>query len=154
MEKEYDPLLKDGFQEIALWQLDKVFLEPFGENEHRKMLIDRLKVYLTEVEAIRLPFEVWIDGSFSTEKPEPTDVDLVLLFDRDEVDSLAGVQSDMFQNLIVEREEIKARYNCDVFFIDGGNEAQKNTWQNTFGKDSRKVQSKGIFRVKFGGRHA
>lgn len=75
--KEYEPLLENGFKEIALWQLDSHFLEPFGENEHRKYLINRLNAFISEFLSLSIDAEIWIDGSFTTLKPEPQDIDVV-----------------------------------------------------------------------------
>lgn len=83
--REYNPLLENGFKEIALWQIDSIFLEPFGENEHRKQLINRLNAYLSEFSYLGLNAELWIDGSFSTVKPEPENIDVLFLLDVNEV---------------------------------------------------------------------
>src|ERR1041385_4562928 len=113
--KEYPPIFGEGFKEIASWQLDKIFLEPFKDNERRKELIDRLKAYLHELEALDMDMEVWIDGSFATMKPNPDDVDLVLLVDRKAIDTLNGKLALLFRHLVMNRDIIKARYLCDVF---------------------------------------
>lgn len=146
--KEYVPLLEKGFKQIALWQLDNIFLEPFGENEQRKQLIDRLKAYLSEFSYLGLNAEVWIDGSFSTLKPEPEDIDVVFLLDESEINSLTDRKLKLFEELFLNRDIVKARYSVDVYFIDRNDEIEKQKWITTYGFDSRKINSKGIYKIQ------
>lgn len=146
--REYEPLLENGFKQIALWQLDTVFLEPFGENEQRKYLINRLSAYISEVLSLGLNAELWIDGSFSTHKPEPQDVDVVFLLDEDEIQDLNERKQKLFEELFIRRELIKARYSVDVYFIDRNDEIEKQKWITTYGFDSRKINSKGIYKIQ------
>lgn len=145
--EEFTPLLNEGFKEIGRWELDKMFLDPFIIKDQRKKLIDKLQLYFTEVLAIGLEADVWIDGSFTTQKPEPEDIDLVLLFDRQEVDNLDGKRAEMFQGLIMDRDIIKAKYCVDVYFIDKNSREEMDEWINTFGFDTRKIATKGIFKI-------
>lgn len=146
--REYEPLIENGFKQIALWQLDTVFLEPFGENEHRKYLINRLSAYISEVLSLGLNTEVWIDGSFSTHKPDPQDVDVVFLFDENEIHDLNDRKKQLFEELFLKRELIKARYSVDVYFIDRNDENEKQKWITTYGFDSKKINSKGIYKIQ------
>lgn len=146
--REYEPLIENGFKQIALWQLDTVFLEPFGENEHRKYLINRLSAYISEVLSLGLNTEIWIDGSFSTYKPDPQDVDVVFLFDENEIHDLNDRKKQLFEELFLKRELIKARYSVDVYFIDRNDENEKQKWITTYGFDSKKINSKGIYKIQ------
>ncbi|PWA07550.1 DUF6932 family protein [Flavobacterium laiguense] len=146
--REYEPLLENGFKQIALWQLDKVFLEPFEENEQRQYLINRLSAYISEVLSLGLNAELWIDGSFSTYKPEPQDVDVVFLLDENEIEHLSDRKQKLFEELFLNREIIKARYSVDVYFIDQNDEIEKQKWIATYGFDSRKINSKGIYKIQ------
>jgi hypothetical protein len=146
--KEYDPLFEYGFKEIALWQIDSIFLEPFGENEQRKRLINRFNAYLNEFSYLGINAELWIDGSFSTIKPEPEDIDVVFLLDDNEVNNLKDRKLKLFEDLFLDREMVKARYSVDVYFIDRNDEIEKQKWITTYGFDSRKINSKGIYKIQ------
>lgn len=146
--REYEPLLENGFKQIALWQLDIIFLEPFGENEQRKQLINRLNAYVSEFLYLGLNAELWIDGSFSTHKPEPQDIDVVFLLDENEIHNLSDRKQKLFEELFLNREIIKARYSVDVYFIDRNDEIEKQKWISTYGFDSRKINSKGIYKIQ------
>lgn len=146
--REYDPLLENGFKEIALWQLDSIFLEPFGENEQRKQLINRLNAYLSEFLYLGLNAEIWIDGSFSTIKTEPEDIDVVFLLNETEINGLKNKKLKLFEELFMNREIVKARYSVDVYFIDKNDEIEKQKWITTYGFDTRKINSKGIYKIQ------
>lgn len=145
--KEYKPLFERGFKQIALWQLDSTFLEPFEENEHRKYLINRLNAFINEFQFLGLEAEIWIDGSFSTHKPEPQDIDVVFLLDQKAVSSLDSKKEELFHELFMKREEVRVRYSLDVYFIDRDDDEDKQNWISTYGFDSRKMNSKGIYKI-------
>jgi len=145
--REYQPLLTEGFKEIAIWQLDSIFLDPFIENEQRKYLIGRFNAFISEFTTLGLDAELWIDGSFTTIKPEPQDIDVLFLIDKNIVDELDIRKANLFAKLLMNREEIKARYQLDVYFIDINDFQEKEKWIETYGFDSTKLNSKGIYKI-------
>lgn len=145
--KEYYPLLEKGFKEIGLWELDKYFLEPFVENEHRKYLINRFREFLNEFSLLVIDTEIWIDGSFTTNKPEPQDIDMVFIIDRNIVDSLVGKKKELFRQLFFDKEKVKARYSCDIYLVDNGSEKEKEKWIKTFGSEYNDINTKGIYKI-------
>ncbi|MCP9755826.1 hypothetical protein EGI26_11730 [Lacihabitans sp. CCS-44] len=145
--KEYPPLIKKGFVEIGLWQFDALFLQPFKFNDHRKKLIDSFIVFLEEFKKLGLRAEIWIDGSFTTEKEEPDDIDLLFLLDINEVDNLTGNKAKLFKDLLISREKVKVRFGLDVYFINMYDSKEKAKWIETYGFDSGKLNEKGIFKL-------
>lgn len=146
--KEYLPILKDGFKEIGLWELDNYFLNPFGEDNHqRKYLINRLQEYLNDFSSIGIEAEVWIDGSFTTFKPEPVDIDVAFLLDKNIIDKLPDRKAIIFEELLMDRSHVLARYSCDVYLVDRSSEEEINEWIKTFGTDYNNINSKGIFKL-------
>src|SRR5690349_17564318 len=51
--------------------------------QQRGKLCASLKAYLAELRRIGLDVEVLVDGSFVTEKPDPNDIDLIVVFPAD-----------------------------------------------------------------------
>ena len=148
----YPPLLAEGFQEIKLWQLDALFLEPFAGQEaaaeRRKYLIDRFRLWLDEFAALGLSADIWLDGSFTTHKPEPSDMDIVVIVDFAAVDALSDRAKTMFDQLLNERGIVRIRWGCDVYFIDQADKEQLAYWRDTFGRDSRSLQQKGLYHLR------
>ncbi len=72
------------------------YLEPFGEiattieivkeyfvwNEQRNELFNSFETFIIELQTIiQQPFTVWLDGSFTTKKEFPNDIDCVIFVD-------------------------------------------------------------------------
>lgn len=107
-----------------------------------------MNAFINEFQFLGLEAEIWIDGSFSTHKPEPQDIDVVFLLDQKAVASLDSKKEQLFQELFMKREEVRVRYSLDVYFIDKDDVEDKQKWISTYGFDSRKMNSKGIYKLE------
>ena len=145
--REYPPIFDAGFKEIMLWQLDGLFLDGFFDNGHRKYLIDRFKVFVEEFQKLNISAEIWLDGSFTTLKPEPKDIDVVFVLANKDVDSLDSIKSAIFESLLINRDEVLVKYGLDVYFIPSDNGYEKDKWIQTYGYDANKINTKGIFKI-------
>ncbi len=150
-EREYPPLLASGFSDIAEADLHEVFVKPFtyGAEDHRNNLVIDFIRFLKEFKTIRLPAEVWIDGSFATHAPDPFDVDVVFYFDPRDVDALEGETKAKFERLFQSRKFILGLYKVEVHYAVKGNEADYAQWQRTFGTFYDNETPKGIFRLNY-----
>ncbi|AQG81837.1 DUF6932 family protein [Spirosoma montaniterrae] len=148
MKQIYPPLLAAGFQEIGPWQLDQQFLEPFGENERRLHLINRLRVYLNDLINLGIPLEIWLDGSFVTRKPEPDDVDMVVWVQASDIDQLPAAHKLKFRLLLMDRDRVRSLYDVDVYWAIPTSDHEREKWQCMFGFDQSPVpKPKGIFKL-------
>lgn len=115
---DYDPLFEPGFHEIAFDKIGEIFVDPFSNSTRRKLLFTRLKAFLKELKRTGINFEIWIDGSFATKKPDPADVDLAILADPDEINQLPKNKKSIIEKLLLGNlTAIKLRYKCDVYFF-------------------------------------
>ncbi|WP_373514238.1 hypothetical protein [Persicitalea sp.] len=142
-------MLDSGFKQIAIWQLDSCFLTPFGEEgaARRLHLITQLRRFLDELFKLGIPLEIWIDGSFTTQKPLPDDVDLVVWASESDAESLSPELFKLFDHLldIHNNDQIKIRYDVDVYLADPGSEEERTKWLDEFGFDRSGINQKGIF---------
>lgn len=74
MKTDYEPLFAPGIQNVLFSDLEEVFVSPFNSGERRHFLCERLKSFVEVLFSLHVPFEIWIDGSFCTMKPEPGDI--------------------------------------------------------------------------------
>ena len=148
MKQDYPPLLAPGFHAFTFDQLAAVFAEPFARPERRRYLLGRLEVYLRHVQALGIGYELWIDGSFTTEKEEPGDIDLLFVMSAEDVNGLDEQGQQTFKALLVDNPTVKLRYSCDVYWCLAQDEQRKGYWSKWFGH-SRSEQPKGIARIKF-----
>ncbi len=150
-EKEYPPLLKDGFKEISEIDLEKEFVAPFSYNaaNHRINLLKGFGNFLQEFKTLNLRTEVWIDGSFATWAPDPEDIDVVFYFSPEEVKALEKEKKDKYKKLFHDRKMIKNLYKVEVFQAVLGKESEHTKWLETFGTGYDNITSKGIFKLKY-----
>jgi hypothetical protein len=131
--EEYPPLLAPGFTEIALGDLDRLFVEPFDPPYARRNLVKRLRELLAVLQEIGLECEVWIDGSFSTNKLEPSDVDVVILSDERSRARLSVSQSYQLDQLITKKDRTQYRYRCDLSYCARGDQGLMIYYRGLFG---------------------
>lgn len=89
---------------------------------------------------------LWIDGSFVTEKPQPGDVDVVLLVDNTVLQNLSSADLDKFRKMVHNKRETKLRFKCDLYFCDPSNDVWRSYWRGWFGF-SRSEEAKGMARL-------
>lgn len=100
---------------MTIDQVYKVCVERFAPNQQRReVLFLQLTDFLIYFGNLGFkPAEVWIDGSFLTEKPEPGDIDLLIVVHMGEVAKLPRSTQDL---LFTEfgQGPTKRRFECEV----------------------------------------
>lgn len=145
---EFEPIYAPGFHDITLDELEEVFVDPFPENERRAYLTQRFRDYLEKFSELGLKAEIWVDGSYSTYKPEPGDMDILIIFDANEVNNLSVDKQPVLQELF-DRNLCKIRYSIDVLLCQSHDIDGRSYWRGWFGF-SRDEKPKGIPRVSYG----
>ncbi|TXR54151.1 DUF6932 family protein [Reinekea thalattae] len=142
---EQKPLLEPGLHDFELKEIGNHFLKNFPASKTRKLLIDGLNSYVGHLASIGTPVELWIDGSFTTNKENPNDIDLVIFSPASALNVLPDDKKQLFQAL-TDRASIKANFGCDVLFCPTENQDMRSYWRGWYGFD-RNEQPKGIARV-------
>jgi hypothetical protein len=146
MKTSWTPISPSGFQPLTQAELAAHFVDDF-EAQHqpyRRRLLGRLRAYLAELTTFGLPMEIWLDGSFTTRCPEPEDVDLVVLLANQHISGLNRTRQERLSSLLNERELVRIRYTCDVYYIDPGNTERRQYWTRQFASNHDDTP-KGIF---------
>lgn len=142
---EYPPLLAPGFHDIDESHLDELFVHPFPDSTGRRRLVEGLRTLLSVLQQVSITFEVWLDGSFTTSKPEPVDVDLVVFIDPEETEQLSATQEDILRQLS-DNNDVRMKYNCDLYFSLSNDPARRSYWRGWF-SFTRTEEPKGIARI-------
>jgi hypothetical protein len=145
--REYPGLFPAGFRDVSLEELEDLFVAPFESPQRRKHLVERLRAFLDLVSQFGLNWEIWLNGSFSTEKTEPNDVDVALFFEPDQVNALDSRRQAVLARLASNRTEVKLRYSCDAYFLNAADVELRSYWRGWFGF-SREEIPKGIPRLR------
>ncbi|MBA1146673.1 hypothetical protein H0Z60_06335 [Ectothiorhodospiraceae bacterium WFHF3C12] len=149
MAADYEPLLDAGIHPMSVPDMKEMLVDAFNDGkEHREYLYSRLHVFLENLaQLIGRPFRVWIDGSFLSNKPEPADVDLVVIAEARCLNALGEQEKEALRQIFgTERQTVKQRFSCDVYLMLEGDADQERYWRNLFGHD-RDGRPKGIVEV-------
>ena len=141
----YEPLFQAGFKDITIDELEDVFVNPFDNNGRRAYLLERFMALIDKFKETGISSEVWIDGSFATNKPEPGDIDMIFFVDGNEANALEP-EKQRILNELNDRKISQIRYKCDVFIVPNQNSNMRSYWRGWFGF-SRNEEPKGIVRL-------
>lgn len=142
----YKPILSPGLHDMTAQDLENHFLSSFSGSSTRVRLINGLKHYLAALKSIGVKFEIWIDGSFATDKEDPNDIDLVVFGSHSEIDKLPDASKKQLAALF-DRVNVKHATGCDVLFAVSENEDVRSYWRGWYGFD-RDENPKGIARIE------
>lgn len=87
--------------------------DAFCWNPHRTVMLERLQRFVEEKWVpLGIPgASMWVDGSFTRNKPQPADVDVVV-----DVCHIPGNQMQPVMNLFFERPSLEQNYGIDFWF--------------------------------------
>ena len=105
-----DGVLSEGVHDCTFEELERVFGQ-FQCSDRRIGLTAKLKAYLDEVRNSGLASAVIIDGSFTTAKDEPEDIDLIVVLKPD----VPWESLRPFEYNAVSKRVSKQRYRFDAF---------------------------------------
>ena len=77
MKPEWPPLLERGFHPMTLGGLRQLCVTPFSLSKTRPAIMAGLEQLTEDVAGYGIAADLWIDGSFVTEKLDPEDADVV-----------------------------------------------------------------------------
>ncbi|RUO18932.1 DUF6932 family protein [Aliidiomarina haloalkalitolerans] len=142
---EEQPILEPGIHDFELSEIGNHFLKDFVGSETRAPLIANLQTYVKYLSGLGASIELWIDGSFTTNKLNPNDIDLVVFSPETELDALPPEKQKMFQAL-TDRASVKQHFGLDVLFCVAEDHDMRSYWRGWYGFD-RNERPKGIARV-------
>lgn len=147
MPDDFPPLFAPGFHDLERDDLEPRFLEPFESRKQRAHLLNGLALFLAELEGLGIEWEIWLDGSFSTRKPEPKDIDILVIADGTQLETLPLTIRQRLRALLLNPQSSKVRFGCEVYFADAGDPQRISYWRGWFGF-SRNESPKGIPRLR------
>lgn len=97
---EYQPLLAPGRHRMSLADIERLCVDKFPESASRGTLFEALEGLARYLGSVLSACEIWVDGSFVTEKPNPGDVDLTVIVPGEVFDRLAVVDQPAAASLL------------------------------------------------------
>jgi hypothetical protein len=140
---EFKPILPSGIHCMNLEDFRVKFVEEFPQSAGRRLIFDKFLQFLKHMLSLGVITELWLNGSFVTEKPEPGDIDAVAFYDAHKVNSLQDSEKRFLKNIAY----IQLNYSTDVRFADRDNKNLRSYWRGWYGF-SRNEQPKGFVCLK------
>ena len=135
-----------------LVDFEVAFVSRFEQSITRQLIFTGMLEYLGDMGVLltglgyKGTWRVWLNGSFTTEKLNPKDVDLLNIFDSD---TLFEKFKSQFEPMFADSAE--ARYGVDAYFLLNDSSARSTElagyWKNQFGTD-RTGRPKGIISLE------
>lgn len=140
------PLFPPGVHDVSEADLESHFSTPFASSKTRGTLVSGLRQFLEALRRFGISFEVWIDGSFSTDKENPADVDLVFFGSAADIDALPEHEKHRLKSLVKDRVSTREKFGCDAYFSVLEEPQWRSYWRGWYGFD-RLENPKGIIRL-------
>lgn len=110
--QEYPPLLEAGFHVKTLAELRALCVDPFKDrgSTTREEIMAGLEILVKRLISCGVVGEIWVDGSFVTDKIEPEDVDILLMVKGEFFDKANQEQLEAMKWV---QANLKASHRCD-----------------------------------------
>lgn len=143
----YPTLLPPGIHKITLETLEHTFLTPFQDKRTRSHLCNRLRVLIQDLEEYQVEMMIWIDGSLCSKKPHPSDIDIVLFINEEHLSNLSSEKQNQLVSFLENRNTIRARYGCDLYFNSMNDTDRYHHWRSIFSYNQLS-EAKGFIQIR------
>jgi hypothetical protein len=141
--KEFNPILPAGIIFMGLEDFKQLFVDQFPQSARRKALFDKFLQFFEFILNLDIITELWLNGSFVTEKPEPGDIDAVAFVDKDKLKKQRGVEKNPLMNV----GDLKKNLSIDIRFAANDDDKSRSYWMALYGS-SRDGRKKGFVNLK------
>ena len=107
---EYPPLLKEGLHPHTIDELEKLCVLAFSDSTVRQDIMAGFLALYERLIQLEVQGELWVDGSFLTHKPDPADIDFMVLVSHDDFFAAEGARKDFFDWLIDNEDEPRTAF--------------------------------------------
>ena len=142
-----EPLLTVGPHAFDLQLLEEVTVKDFNGSKRRAKLFKSLESLVSELDNEAASCELWIDGSFLTKKAEPEDIDLTIVIDEAELNSLSVYLQNVIIAVACGGHPLGKELDC--FIIRAADQKARAYWDD-FWSSGRDNTPKGYAVVKLG----
>lgn len=155
---EFPPLLPPGLHPMTLADIHGRCVTAFEMSKSRGPIMAGLEAVVGRMERAGLPLDLWVDGSFMTQKIDPDDVDLVAVISQPVLEGFTPEQHDVM--LWFEEDEVGLAHRCHGHIVVTYprshplypiGEKLRKYWLDAFGRAWVNKEPKGIATLRVGG---
>lgn len=147
---DFPALLGPGIHPMSLQALHALAVAPFPADPKRAELFDKLTTWASAIQAAGISGQLWLDGSFLTEKPDPSDIDCVLWSPTWTDPSLATPTAQLQLQRLLDHGHAETIYNLD-FYLESPPPDQifhrEAYWRGILGFCHDRVTAKGFAEI-------
>lgn len=143
-------LFSPGVHDVTLNELEIISLQDELATPRRVELFGGLRRYLQELAETGVRVEVWVDGSFTTRKPDPSDIDIILFLHENSTLQLSKGSHDAL-DVLIDVSGTSQRYELDLNVEIFGDDVMAAYWRGKFGFYADQTTPKGIVVLQMGG---
>jgi hypothetical protein len=115
--REFQPLLNYGLHRMSWRELIALCVEPFAHSRTRSRILEGLAQVCKQLNACQTNMQMWIDGSFLTQKPDPEDSDVVVRISSEDLETCLPEHKNLIRDIV--NADNRSRYLCDFYaFVD------------------------------------
>ncbi len=125
--------------------LEKTFVAPGFATPLRRRLTEQLGLFVGKLVGLGVHGDIWIDGSYATRKPEPQDVDVVLVVSPVVLSAIAPEKLATLAHYMTRegRAYVRATWQVD-FYIVKANSSEGEHWEEWLSRNPDQSSRKGI----------
>ncbi len=125
------PLLKPGRHQMNLGEVKTLAVDSFSPNSNRSNLFHSLENLIKRIDKSGTLCELWVDGSFLTEKENPGDIDFTIFISQENFDSCP----EEIQNLLfsITQNNKSLGTNLDGYLAELEDQSSKDYWDKFWG---------------------
>lgn len=132
--EEFPPLLQLGFHPMSIADIRKLCVSPFPRSATRREIMSGLETVIGRLQTSKLSLQVWVNGSFLTQKLDPDDSDIAVKFFGPEVDSATQEQIDVLNWAASPSPKLDYKCHCFPFpeFPEGHDLYDVGQWRRAY----------------------
>lgn len=151
---DHQPLFAPGWRYVTLWDLKRICVDPFERSASRAKLFWKLEEFVQRFLLAGIPCEMVINGSFLTEKVDPSDIDVAVNLDLDVADNLNDEQFALTNEVNSENFIDGIDSFVETVFPLGhplhGAEGYDRPWSEEWGREHNGEYLKGVAVLRLG----
>ncbi|MFP4976368.1 DUF6932 family protein [Paenibacillus sp. CN-4] len=147
--------LYPGIHQYNIEEFEQQFVRDFTGSTQRPIIYENFKYWLGQLLQIKVPRYIWLDGSFLTRKLDPNDIDLVVFYGPEDIESEEEAEKILYIISNLSRE-----FRCDAYFcltfkhwdeaeqqrVDPNQATRETYWMGQFAFD-RSREPKGMVEI-------
>lgn len=145
-EPTHPPIFPLGLHQMAIETLEETFVAPGFDTPLRRRLTEQLRLFVGKLAELGVHGDIWINGSYATKKPDPRDVDVVLLVSPEALRIPTMEDMTTLKRYMTPdgRREIRSKWQVDFYIANANNPAEHDYWLDWLSRNPDQSNRKGI----------